>query len=164
MSNKGVVVFMNYATNVKNIVEWFLHNMPMTHKKLQKLLYFSYGFYLAQNNNDVNNLENFLFVNNFEAWVHGPVDPTIYNIFKNNGVNLLYMENTTTFKFDEKIMNALNITMEKYGKMNADELEYESHIQLPWKNARNGIAETDISNSKLQDEDIYLTFKELLHE
>ena len=95
---------MNYATTTFNIVRWFLTSMPMTHKKLQKLLYFSYGIYLAQNNCNVNELNNQLFENKFEAWVHGPVDPDIYSMFKNNGINELFIERPITTNFDERIM------------------------------------------------------------
>ena len=68
----------NAVKDVYEIAKWFLHTEPMTHKKLQKLLYFSYGIYLAQNNENCNKLNNSLFKNKFEAWVHGPVDPKIY--------------------------------------------------------------------------------------
>ena len=83
----------------------------MTHKKLQKLLYFSYGIYLVQNNSDSNNLNNFL--------------------FKNNGVNLLSIESVEKFNFNQEVMNPLNKTIEIYGKYNADEIENISHSQLP---------------------------------
>lgn len=89
----------------------FLHIESMTHKKLQKLLYFSYGIYLVQNNSDSNNLNNFL--------------------FKNNGVNLLSIESVEKFNFNQEVMNPLNKTIEIYGKYSADELENISHSQLP---------------------------------
>ncbi len=154
---------MNVAINdIYEIAKWFLHTEPMTHKKLQKLLYFSYGIYLAQNNSDSNNLNNFLFKNKFEAWVHGPVDPKIYSLYKNNGVNLLSIESVEKFNFNQEVMNALNKTIEIYGKYSADELENISHSQQPWINARKGLSPIDASNNLLKDEDIFVTFKEIL--
>lgn len=152
----------NAVNDVYEIAKWFLHTEPMTHKKLQKLLYFSYGIYLAQNNDDYNRLNNSLFENKFEAWVHGPVDPKIYSLYKNNGINLLYLEDIDTVSFDSKIMNALNKTLEIYGKYNADELENISHNQAPWKNARKNLMPIESSNNLLSDVDIFLTFKEIL--
>ncbi|MDD4188237.1 MAG: DUF4065 domain-containing protein [Bacilli bacterium] len=134
----------------------------MTHKKLQKLLYFSFGIYLAKYNDKIDDIHDFLFENNFEAWVHGPVDPNVYEIFKNNGINLLFIEKPEKIEFDEKAQLALNETMKIYGMKSADELENISHSQSPWKNARIGLLPIEPSSNKLDDKDIYLTFKEII--
>lgn len=154
---------MNFETSIFEIVNWFLHVQMMTHKKLQKLLYFSYGIYLAEYNEDINNLENKLFPNNFQAWVHGPVDPNVYEIYKNNGVNYLFVEKPYVNTFNERILSTLNRVMEIYGNYEADELEQISHNQLPWKNARKGLGPTDISTNSISDEDIYITFIKILN-
>lgn len=148
---------------VYTIVDWFLHVMPMTHKKLQKLLYFSYGIYLVQNNNQ-NLITNRLFENTFEAWVHGPVEPFIYSLFKYNGVNLLYREEEGTFNFNQQVLTALNTTIDLYGDLDADELEDITHQQIPWINARKGLLSTDSSTNRLNDDDIYNTFFEIINE
>ena len=153
----------NEATDIYEIVKWFLHVQPMTHKKLQKLLYFSYGIYLAQNNNIPTELSNRLFKNNFEAWAHGPVDPNVYFLYKNTGINLLYIENIENIYFDKNIMLALNKTMDIYGEYSADELEIISHNQSTWKNARQNLLPMEPSNNLLSDIDIFSTFKELLN-
>lgn len=153
---------MNVAVNdINQIVRWFLHYEPMTHKKLQKLLYFCYGIYLARNNINENNLQNVLFLNNFEAWVHGPVIPEIYNIYKNNGITPLYIEEEVE-EFNDNIMNILNETMLMYGNYNADELEYITHNQTPWKNARKGLSPIEASSNIIELEDIYLTFRDII--
>ena len=151
---------MKKAVNdIYDVAKWFLHTEPMTHKKLQKLLYFSYGIYLAQNNDSEFDLEKSLFENNFQAWVHGPVDPKIYSLYKNNGINLLHIENIDTFDFEPDVMNALNLTMEIYSKYSADELENISHNQLPWQNARRGLSPIEASSNPLLDTDIFKTFR-----
>ena len=154
---------MKYAVNdIYEIAKWFLHTEPMTHKKLQKLLYFSYGIYLAQNNDNPDNLTNLLFKNDFEAWVHGPVNPQIYSLYKNNGINLIYLEKVETIDFDKNIMDALNKTMEIYGSYSADELENISHNQSPWINARCGLSPIEASSNLLSDKDIYITLRNVL--
>ena len=128
---------MEYAVNnIYDVAKWFLHVEAMTHKKLQKLLYFSYGIYMAQNNESCNNINKALFKNEFEAWVHGPVDPNIYRLFKHYGVNLICIEGIEKFNFSFDVLSALNKTIEIYGKYSADELEKITHSQAPWQNAR----------------------------
>ena len=147
--------------NIDNIIHWFLYQQPMTHKQLQKMLYFSYGIYLAENNTDINNLNNCLFINRFEAWVHGPVDPIIYQEYKNSGINLISIEEYNENVLNENVLRVLQETMNKYSKYNADELEEITHNQIPWKRARNGLAPWEPSNNPILDKDIYLTFSEI---
>lgn len=155
---------MNYESNIFEIANYFLHYQPMTHKKLQKLLYFCYGIYLATYNEDEHNLNDRLFENNFQAWVHGPVAPEIYSLYKNNGVNLLYIEEPYINTFSPKIQRVLNKTIEYYGNYEADELEEISHGQLPWKNARKNLGITDISVNPISDVDIFLAFRGIIRD
>lgn len=155
---------MNYAVDsVMEIVDWFLHTKPMTHKALQKLLYFSYGVYLVQNNESKDNINNALFVNNFEAWVHGPVDPEVYSLFKYNGINLLSKTDVIECNFSPEVLKALNTTMDRYGSYDADMLEEISHHHLPWQHAREGLSSIDASNNKLDDKEIFDTFYKILN-
>ena len=154
---------MNYESNIFDIANYFLHYQPMTHKKLQKLVYYAYAWYIALYNENKDEIKNKLCDDaTFEAWVHGPVDPKIYSLYKNNGVNLLSIESVEKFNFNQEVMNALNKTIEIYGKYSADELENISHSQQPWINARKGLSPIDASNNLLKDEDIFVTFKEIL--
>ncbi len=52
----------------------------ITHRELQKLLYFSQGFYLAQYGEP-------LFSENMDAWQHGPVNSSIWGRFRQYGYN-----------------------------------------------------------------------------
>src|SRR5687767_14250246 len=53
-------------------------NIPITHLKLQKLLYFAHGWYLALTGEP-------LFEDKVEAWQFGPVIPPVYHQFKKYG-------------------------------------------------------------------------------
>lgn len=65
--------------NVYNVADWFLQNTEsVSNKKLQKLVYYAYSWYLVLFNDNVKNLENKFFENKFEAWVHGAVYPELY--------------------------------------------------------------------------------------
>ena len=48
----------------------------LNHLKLQKLLYYVQAWHLAFYG------ETFSLMENFKAWIHGPVNRTIYNRFK----------------------------------------------------------------------------------
>lgn len=150
------------VNDINLIANWFLHNMVITHKQLQKLLYFAYGIYLFRFNENENNINNRLFENHFEAWVHGPVDPDVYERYKYNGINLIHIENITAFDFSENVFRVLNETLDLYGRYSADEMENITHMQSPWKNARKDVLPYEPSNELLSDVDIYLTFREIL--
>jgi uncharacterized phage-associated protein len=68
------------AYDARAIANWvldhadFLH-LPITNLALNKILYFSHGWYLATENRCLVNYQ-------FEAWEHGPVLPTVYHQFK----------------------------------------------------------------------------------
>lgn len=54
----------------------------ITNKKLQKLAYYVYAWYLTLYNQPITNLS-------FEAWDHGPVSRKIYNLYKGYGWNTI---------------------------------------------------------------------------
>lgn len=148
--------------DINLVAKWFLQNSVITHKKLQKLLYFAYGIYLYRYNENEDNIKNRLFENRFEAWVHGPVDPILYEIYKKYNINLIHIEEPTTFSFSEDVFKVLNETMDLYGDLSPDELEGLTHRQVPWQKAREGLFISEPSDKPLDDKDIYLTFKEIL--
>lgn len=57
------------------IAHYFTTKEPCDHLKLQKLLYFAHGFYLANYNKPL--LNDF-----FQAWPYGPVISSLYHDFK----------------------------------------------------------------------------------
>jgi uncharacterized phage-associated protein len=70
-------------TTAYAIANWFIEqaeksNMPVTHMKLQKLIYFAYGWYYACN-------EKPLFDETIQAWKHGPVIANLYSRFQEFG-------------------------------------------------------------------------------
>lgn len=69
----------------KDLANWFLAHESMTPKKLQKMLYYAYAWTLTLTNEKEDDLSNKLFSDKFEAWVHGPVIPEIYQAYKEYG-------------------------------------------------------------------------------
>ncbi|MBS5926127.1 MAG: type II toxin-antitoxin system antitoxin SocA domain-containing protein [Clostridium paraputrificum] len=134
--------------NIDIIANYILSKRSVTPKALQKILYYSQGFYNAFYNS-------WLFNETPEAWVHGPVYKHIYkkyNSFKYEPITI----------FDENIINNLNnddktflnCIIKCYGCYTGDILEEVTHLELPWIKARKGISKTASSSNKILKEDI----------
>ncbi|GGB41909.1 hypothetical protein GCM10011409_19320 [Lentibacillus populi] len=140
---------------VQDVINWFLSKDSMSPKKLQKLLYYAYSWTLALQNEDVENLENKLFDNNFEAWVHGPVLPSVYHDFKTFGYHDIARLEDYKIKFDEDIEDILNQVWDEYGDYNGNQLESITHQEEPWKKARGDCSPIERCNTLISDEDIF---------
>lgn len=121
------------------------HYEPMSHLKLQKLLFYCDAYHLAYFDQE-------LVEDSFEAWVHGPVSRKVYDSLKDK--SMLYAElsysNSTGKDVDKE-----------FGKLTQDqqtlivsiltdlstwtglELERATHNERPWLEARIGYAEAD---------------------
>lgn len=114
-------------------------------KKLQKLIYYVEAWHLVY-------FDKTLIDENFEAWVHGPVVPELYQYLKQFGydnieiiddeldsakerINKVAKENNLTDDQMELIYSVLN----RYGSLTSFELEMLTHSEQPWIEARQGI-------------------------
>lgn len=121
---------------------FFLSKESMIHKKLQKLCYYAQSWFLA-------NYGKPLFPNRFEAWVHGPVSPDLYQKYRYWGwTNIPKIENPPIFD-DERVTAILEQVYEEYGRFTADELENMTHKELPWKDARGDCMPQDYSRNPI---------------
>ncbi len=140
---------MEYS--VLDIAKYFVQSgVLINHKKLQKMVYYAYSWYLVKNNGSIKDINNRLFKNKIEAWVHGPVCPDLYYAYNENKI-FEYKSKP----IDEKTIKILNLIIETYGKYTGEELEKMTHREAPWINARNGCLKFERSNKKIKDEDIY---------
>lgn len=137
------------------IAHWFLNKESMSPKRLQKLLYYAYSWVLTLTNDDDNELENRLFDDKFEAWVHGPVLRDIYNEYRKYGYNDINKYDGDLPKFSSEIQDILNQVWDVYGNFSADQLESLTHQEYPWKNARKGLSPVEASDNVIDDKDIF---------
>lgn len=116
---------------VFDVANTFIHiganaPVPITNMKLQKLLYYAQGWYLATTNKE-------LFTADFERWSHGPVCPEIYQEFRQYGANVI---NTPSNK--GKILTQgeefefINAIWNMYGHLDGVELSIQTHKEDPW--------------------------------
>lgn len=137
--------------NVLDIAKYFIDSgMFLNHKKLQKLVYYAYSWYLVKNNKNANNIENRLFDSRIEAWTHGPVCPELYYAYNEN--KILNYESKIK---DEKIIKLLELVIKVYGKYTGEELEEITHNEEPWQKARKDYKTYERSHKKIEDRDIY---------
>lgn len=104
----------------------------MTNLKLNKLLYFAQGAYLARTGHP-------LFDTVFEAWQYGPVVPEIYNKYKSCG-KMPIQANDKDFdksNFSDEEFETLMDTMREFGKYTGSMLVSLTHKpDTPWSKAR----------------------------
>ena len=140
-----------------DVAEWFLFQESMTHKKLQKLCYYAYSWFIYLNNDDYNNIQNRLFNYIFEAWVHGPVNRELYNKYSHYG----WQEIPKKDEFPNNLNNLneyLQSIWQVYGGYNGDQLESISHQEKPWQNERIGLEPYESSNKKISEIDMFMEY------
>lgn len=136
--------------NVEDIAEWFLNRNRIqmnfedseyiTNLKLQKLLYYAQGKFLAIK-------DEALFEDDFLAWEHGPVIRKIYDKYKTNGSNGIKYEDDFKIDINQETERILEEVYNEYGQFTAWKLRNLTHEEKPWKTtARNDI----ISKEKIK--------------
>ena len=103
----------------------------VSNMKLQKLLYYQQGFHLAY-------FETPLFNENIEAWMYGPVVPSVYDKFKSKGSNGLTYDGDVILlnpKEEDLFFEVLRI----YGEFSAIGLMNITHKEKPWKETPIGV-------------------------
>lgn len=135
-----------------DISNWFLSKSSMSHKKLQKLTYYAQAWSLALLNEP-------LFEEHFEAWVHGPVNVELYNKYNEYGWKNIPQQDYTGAKLSEEIINVLESVYFTYGEFSANQLEWKTHQELPWLEARKGLGDWDKSNNIISNETMKQYYK-----
>lgn len=142
--------------NAQDIADFFLSKRSLSPKKIQKLVYYAYAWYITLYNQDAGSIEQTLFEEEPEAWMHGPVFPSLYREYKDYGwrdvPKKLFSKNKIS---DKGTVDFLNDVWEKYGDFTADQLEFMTHQEDPWKKARAGTQEFASSKAKIDKKDIY---------
>lgn len=104
----------------------------ITNLKLQKLIYYAQGFYLAWR-------EEPLFSDPIEAWAHGPVVRPLYIQYQRYGAGPIPTpEEFDLTSIDEQTRELLEEVYQVYGQYSAWGLRNLTHEEPPWKDtARN---------------------------
>jgi len=127
----------------------------ITPLKLQKLLYYAQGWHLAF-------FDKPLFDSELQAWVYGPVSPEIYRTYQKYHNALIEMVDFDYSNvFDAEQIELLDIINNTYGNFDAILLKKMTHWDLPWREARKGLASDQPSNVIIEKECIKNYFKKI---
>lgn len=117
--------------------------------RLQKLLYYVQGWWLGFS-------ERPMFEEDFEAWAHGPVIPSIYRRFKALGAGSITPDRIITDPnlLAEESKDFINGVWEEYKQFSAIKLREMTHSESPWKSARKGVANGKPSDATMSKNDM----------
>lgn len=142
--------------------------MTVTPLKLQKILYYIQAWMMVFFDKQL------LFDEQPQAWVNGPVYPSVYQRFKSVGRYMQFkkedfvMDGTMTdaihsykAKFDltELQQKTLDELIRIYGSKNQDQLVFMTHCEAPWSNARGNLDPFENSENTISLEDMYSYYK-----
>ena len=117
---------------------------PVSHLKLQKICYYAQAWHLAVYGEP-------LVDETFEAWVHGPVSPTLYARFRGYRWNSI-TEDIAAPSIDEGAASHINEVLEVYMGMSGWDLERLTHAEAPWISARGGLQPDEPSNARISND------------
>lgn len=125
--------------NIFDVANFFLKivdrdsGSTITPLKLQKILYYAQGYYLA-------NYDKPLFKEDFQAWAHGPANEGIYDKYKSCKYNTIPMPKEDLPLMDDELNDFLNDIWQTFGIYDGKYLEEQTHKESPWIEARKGYA------------------------
>lgn len=108
----------------------------MTAMKTQKLLYYVQAWSLVWR-------EKPLFDDRIEAWAAGPVIPTVYQ--EHRGRYLVGPGDLVPSprSLDDEERAICDVVLRHYGHLSAEALSDLTHVEEPWRRARDGLAATE---------------------
>jgi len=140
------------------------HYGPMSHLKLQKLLYYCEAYHLAYFNRSIIDEE-------FQAWIHGPVCRRVYDEMKAESIlysDIAFDNNSnpdyeieTNLTSDQKQL--LKDVLEILSTWTGFELETSTHKEAPWINARRGFGPADRCDTNISKEEMKEFYKNELN-
>lgn len=135
---------------------------PLTHLRLQKLLYYCQGWSLGLRGKP-------LFNERIEAWAHGPVVPEVYETlcpFKADPFTVESKDgdDKIDFALDDDEREFIGDVWDSYQSYSALKLREMTHKEDPWVNARKGYGPADRCNVEITKEALKEYFENLAKE
>ena len=114
-----------------NIASQNPDNNDMTNMKLQKLLYYVQGTYLAFYGKK-------LFEQPIVKWQYGPVVPDVYHQYKEYGNQIISVNEVDMNLLNENQLRVLNMVYDFFGQFSAIKLMNLTHNEAPWNSVEMG--------------------------
>lgn len=128
--------------------------------KLQKILYYFQSWFMV-----FYGRQNTLFQDIPQAWVNGPVYPVIYYQYKDKCANMCdhlglesfgandimcdFRDISLKLSLDDDKMELLESVLLLYGRQTQNQLIWLTHSEVPWAEARRGLAPWEKSEKEL---------------
>lgn len=142
--------------SIKKVAKWFLKKESMTHRKLQKLCYYSEAWSIALQKRKLFN------DTYFEGWVYGPVSPELYDTYKEYGwLEIPKVEEKEEIILSD-ILELLNLVYGTYKDFDGIELSELAHNEKPWIESREGYETYTGCNTRLNIETIYEYYNSII--
>lgn len=117
----------------------------ITALKLQKIIYYCQAWSLVWD-------EKPLFTDRIEAWINGPVVPNLYAMHRGQ-----YFVDTSFFrkyggnsdKLEDEQKKTIDAVISFYGQKTSQYLCDLTHLEDPWKNARDGLGPNERGNREI---------------
>lgn len=136
------------SSKIEVVITYLLSRCEeLTPLALQKLLYYIQGFYSAFTGD-------FLFQEECEAWIHGPVYRPVYEKYSSCGCNHIGNEGVSTEEtglssVEKAVIDSVIRNLACYsGNM----LERFTHMETPWMQTRQGLSDSVPSNRVIDKE------------
>lgn len=132
------------TTSASSVAKYILHyfqkkNSSINNLKLQKLLYYSQAWHLALNDTP-------LFSDRIEAWVHGPVVPSVFREYKAFRWSPI-IPPAGACELDDQAAKHIDEVLSAYEGFSSWDLARLTHSESPWKAARAELA-PDVPSSR----------------
>lgn len=152
-SKKAVEKYLDIINKDKNkidiVIDYLLNQCEdITPLALQKALYYVQGFYYSFH-------QKYLFIEDCQAWIHGPVYKEIYNRYKNyrfDSIGEKKIIKEDQFPSSEKII--LDAVVKYICCYSGKILEQFTHLEEPWILARGDLADNDRADRVIEKESI----------
>ncbi len=147
------------STKMLRVIAYVFERLEeVTPLMLQKLLYFIQGVSDALNGEPI-------FYEKCQAWVHGPVYPEVYDMFRDFKYNPIEDARFAIFEgledaLTDKERRMIDLVIDTFGEYSGKVLERITHEETPWKLARKGYADNIPSNESITLESIKAYYTE----
>lgn len=140
------------------IAEAAKREFSFTNLTLQRLAYYAQGWHLALRDEPI-------FEEDFEAWVHGPAIPALYQRFASfSAFPIPPSAGNKVRKMKPAVHNQLFSALKEYGMAGPSTLEFMVRSEPPWRQARGNTAPMAACSTIITKDRMKARFKALATE
>ena len=99
----------------------------------------------------------------FEAWIHGAVNPELYQKYKSYDIRTI-PRIADASKIPEHCLKFAKEVFEAYGSYSGEQLEWLIHREEPWLNARGITKPWEDCTEKISEKDMAEYYRKLMRE